>query len=297
VIRIGTRGSALALNQANWIIEQLQNHHPNEDIELRIIRTTGDEGRIETKGAFIKEIELALLEREIDLGVHSLKDMPTELAPGLKLVAFPQRVNPCDALICAVHSGLADLPTGARIGTGSPRRSSQLLAYRPDLKIVDMKGNVDTRLRKLVAGQCDAMVLAMAGLERLNLLHHVTEVIAPEVMLPAVGQGALGLEARTEDGQMRALLGCLDDVAVRAAVVAERAFLHRLGGGCRVPIAAHGKLGGDLMLLNGLVARPDGSEVLRDQLSGAPREAEALGRELGDRLLAAGAASLLKGAL
>ncbi len=293
MIVIGTRGSALALAQANWVLERLQALHPNETFETRVVRTTGDRGQIETKGAFIKELEQALLDGEIDLAVHSLKDMPTEFEPTLDLVAFPQRVDPRDALVSRDGRGLADLTAGARIGTGSPRRASQLLAHRPDLSMVEMKGNVDTRLRKLAEGQCDALVLAVAGLQRLDLLGHVTETLAPEVVLPAVGQGALAIEARADDAKIRVLVAAFDHAAARAAVLAERALLHRLGGGCRVPIAAYGRVEGDELVLDGRVARPDGGELLHDRLAGSPGEAEALGRALGDRLLAAGAARLL----
>jgi len=293
VIAIGTRGSALALAQANWVLQRLGALHPGKTFQTRVIRTTGDRGQIETKGAFIKELEQALLDREIDLAVHSLKDMPTEFEPTLDLVAFPQRVDPRDALVTRDGRGLADLPAGARIGTGSPRRASQLLAHRPDLCMVEMKGNVDTRLRKLAEGQCDAIVLAVAGLLRLDLLERVTETLDPEVVMPAVGQGALALEARADDEGVRALVADFDNAAARAAVLAERALLHRLGGGCRVPIAAYGRVEGDAFVLDGLVARPDGTEILRDRLTGAPDGAEALGRALGDRLLNAGAARLL----
>jgi len=293
VIAIGTRGSALARAQANWVLQRLQALHPDETFETRVVRTTGDRGRIETKGAFIKELEQALLDRDIDLAVHSLKDMPTAFEPTLDLVAFPQRVDPRDALISPDGRGLAELPVGARIGTGSPRRASQLLAHRPDLCMVEMKGNVDTRLRKLAEGQCDAIVLAVAGLLRLDHLERVTETLDPEVEMPAVGQGALALEARADDEGVRALVADFDNAAARAAVLAERALLHRLGGGCRVPIAAYGRVEGDAFVLDGLVARPDGTEILRDRLTGAPDGAEALGRALGDRLLNAGAARLL----
>jgi len=299
VIAIGTRGSALARAQANWVLQRLQALHPDETFETRVVRTTGDRGRIETKGAFIKELEQALLDRDIDLAVHSLKDMPTAFEPTLDLVAFPQRVDPRDALISPDGRGLAELPVGARIGTGSPRRASQLLAHRPDLCMVEMKGNVDTRLRKLAEGQCDAIVLAVAGLLRLDLLERVTETLDPEVVMPAVGQGALALEARADDEGVRALVADFDIAqnitlpftAAFSALGIERRGAERAHAAAQ--IAAYGRVEGDAFVLDGLVARPDGTEILRDRLTGAPDGAEALGRALGDRLLNAGAARLL----
>ena len=292
-IIVGTRGSALALAQTQEMLKQLQARHPSVEFVTKVIRTSGDRGQIREIGAFVKELEEALERGEIDLAVHSLKDLPTQLPEGLVIAAVPERANPRDALISREGLPLEALPQGARVGTGSPRRIAQLLALRSDLEIVPIRGNVDTRLRKLEAGEVDALVLAAAGLERLGRAARIVEVLSPEVMLPAVGQGALALEVRADDEFVLELLQPLDHPETRAAVMAERAFLGALGGGCRVPIAAYGRIEGEQLVLDGLVASPDGRKILKDRLSGSPDEAETLGRELAERLLAAGAAELL----
>jgi hydroxymethylbilane synthase len=290
---VGTRGSALALAQTQEVLKQLKACHPTVDFVTKVIKTSGDRGQIREIGAFVKELEEALQRGEIDLAVHSLKDLPTQLSEGLVIAAVPERADPRDVLISRDGLTLKALPQGARMGTGSPRRIAQLLALRSDLEIVPIRGNVDTRLRKLEAGEVDALVLAAAGLERLGRADHIVEVLSPEVMLPAVGQGALALEVRADDEFALELLQPFDHPETRAAVTAERAFLGALGGGCRVPIAAYGRIESKQLVLDGLVASPDGRKVLKDRLSGSPDEAEMLGRELAERLLAAGAAELL----
>jgi hydroxymethylbilane synthase len=290
---VGTRGSALALAQTQEVLEQLKACHPAVEFVTKVIRTSGDRGQIREIGAFVKELEDALQRGEIDLAVHSLKDLPTQLPGGLVIAAVPRRADSRDVLISRDGLTLKALPQGARLGTGSPRRMAQLLALRGDLEIVSIRGNVDTRLRKLKAGEVDALVLAAAGLERLGLINRINELLSLETMLPAVGQGALAVEVRADDGFALELVKALDHPETRAAVTAERAFLQALGGGCRVPIAAHGRIENGELVLDGLVAGPDARKILKDRLSGSPDEAETQGRELAERLLAAGAAELL----
>ncbi|MFB3829961.1 MAG: hydroxymethylbilane synthase [Bryobacteraceae bacterium] len=275
---IVSRGSQLALWQARWISGQL----PGSRIE--IVKTTGDRitdaplPQIGGKGLFTKEIEEALLDGRGDVAVHSLKDLPTALPPGLVLAATPVREDARDAIL---GMKLADLPRGARVGTSSPRRAAQLRAVRPDLVIDSLRGNLDTRLRKLAEGQYGAIVLALAGLKRMGWTDRVAEVLDPEIMCPAVGQGALGIETR-EDG--RRLVAFLDHAPTRAAVAAERAMLEALGGGCQLPMGAYARLEGDRLRVLGMVASPDGSRVVRAEVSGSAADAEAAGRELAARL-------------
>jgi hydroxymethylbilane synthase len=293
-IIIGTRGSALAQAQTEQILGQLRKLHPHIEFLTQVIKTTGDQGQTLTMGAFVKELEEALQRGEIDLAVHSLKDMPTELPGGLIIAAVSKRADPRDVLLSRDKLPLAKLPRGARVGTSSPRRIAQLLALRSDLVILPLQGNVDTRLKKLAAGEADALVLAAAGLERLGLLDRVTEFLSLEQFLPAAGQGALAIEARAEDLSVLNLLKSLEHPETRAAITAERTFLQALGGGCRVPIAAYGCITEGQLVLDGLVASPDGQRLLRDRLAGPPEVAETVGRELAERLLAAGAAQLLE---
>lgn len=298
-IRIGTRGSVLALTQTHWVEAQLRAVHPEVATELVVIKTTGDKitdvplARIGGKGLFIKEIEEALLKGEVDLAVHSLKDMPAELPPGCVLGAFPPREDWRDAFLSHKWASLEEIPPGGRVGTGSLRRRVQLLNRRPDLEVVPLRGNVDTRLRKLETENLAAVILAAAGLKRLGLGHLPRRYLGPEEMLPAVGQGVLALEVRADDGEMLELLAPLDHYPTRVTVTAERAFLARLGGGCLVPVAALGELTDGRLSLTGLISDAEGRQVVQDQVAGRPEDAAALGTELAARLLAAGGREIL----
>jgi hydroxymethylbilane synthase len=286
---VGTRGSSLARVQTELVLAALRARWSGLPIETKVIKTEGDR-KLDVsvnelgKGAFVKEIEVALLNGEIDLAVHSCKDLPTDAVPGLTLAAFPQRANPFDVLVSQGGRKLAELPAGALIGTSSRRRKAQLLMHRPDLRIADIRGNVDTRLRKLDAGQYDAVILAAAGLERLGWLHRATEILEPEVMLPAPAQGALAVQAREDDDMTLSLLVPLNDTATQAAVTAERAFLRALGGGCRVPIAAYAQAEAGRLTLHGLVAADDGSRHVRGQLEGPMAESVEIGVRLAEQL-------------
>jgi hydroxymethylbilane synthase len=309
---IGSRGSKLALWQANWVKTKLETAHPGLNVEIEIIKTTGDKlteaslVQIGGKGVFTKEIEDALIERRVDLAVHSLKDLPTTLPEGLHIAAITEREDVRDGLIVSeplrsIVKKIADLPMGARVGTSSLRRRAQLLSHRPDLQVLELRGNVDTRLRKLDEGQYDAIILASAGLIRLGLGDRITARIEPEEMLTAVGQGALGIEARIDDEQTNTLLEPLNHWPTRHATEAERAVLRRLGGGCAVPIAALGRIHKNkgkskkpgILTLDALVADAEGGKKIRHQLSGPPAQAEELGAELAQVLIAAGARELL----
>jgi hydroxymethylbilane synthase len=297
---IGTRGSALARWQAEWVKARLQAAHPGLDVSLAIIKTTGDKildvplAKVGGKGLFVKEIEEALLAGTVDLAVHSMKDVPTALPDPLHLAAVPRREDPFDALISRAAVPLAKLPAGATIGTSSLRRQAQLLAYRPDLKIVSLRGNLDTRLRKVSEGAMDAIVLAAAGLRRLGWADRITEILPPAVSLPAIGQGALGIECRREDERVNDMVRALDDPETAACVAAERAFLTRLEGGCQVPIAAYATLQVEGLTLEGLIAGVRGERVLRERIVGARGDGPKLGRELGERLLARGGEAILR---
>ncbi len=299
-IKIGTRGSQLALWQANWVKQQLTDHCPENTIEIVVIKTRGDMvldtplAKIGGKGLFVKEIEEALQKGSIDLAVHSLKDMPGRLPPGLTLGAVPVRETPWDALVAEKYDCLAALPAGARIGTSSLRRASQLQHRRPDLRIVPLRGNVDTRLGKLARGEMEAIILAAAGLLRLGMGDRITESLDKSVVLPAVAQGALGLEIRQDDHTTAEILRALDHRESRLAVTAERAFLQRLEGGCQVPIAAYAGVAGDHLTIEGLVADLSGKTVVTDSLSGTVDRAAELGVALAEKLLAAGAGEILQ---
>ncbi len=298
-LRIGTRGSVLALTQTRWVEAQLKARHPDLTTELVVIKTTGDKlkdvplAQVGGKGLFIKEIEEALLRGEVDLAVHSLKDMPAELPPGCRLGAFPAREDWRDAFLSHKWGGLAEIPAGGRVGTGSLRRRVQILHRRPDLEVVHLRGNVDTRLRKLESENLDAIILAAAGLNRLGLGHLPRTLLGPEDMLPAISQGALALEIRADDPALADLLAPLDHPPTRAAVTAERAFLGRLEGGCLVPVAALGELAGERLILTALISDLEGRRVLKDRTSGSPAEAAALGTALAERLLDAGGREIL----
>jgi len=298
-LRIGTRGSALALAQAAWVQQQIQGRYPQITVDLEIIKTTGDKiqdvalAKIGGKGLFTKEIEMAILSGEVDLGVHSMKDVPTEIPLGLVIGITTVREDPRDAFISRKYRSMAEIPLGGRIGTGSLRRRAQLLHLRPDLEIVPLRGNVDTRLRKLTEADLDAIILAAAGLHRLGRAGEITAILPEIQMLPAIGQGALGLEYRQGDAETEKLLEFFDDPETRVAVAAERAFLARLEGGCQVPIAAMGALKNGTLLLDGLIGDLTGARIYREQVSGLPEEAVNLGRQLAETLLKRGGAQIL----
>ncbi len=298
-IKIGTRGSALALVQANWVKDKLSKQFPDLTIELEIIETKGDKildvplANVGGKGLFVKEIEEAVLDGRAHLAVHSIKDVPAEFPEGLGIVAVAEREDFRDVLVSRDGLKLDELPSGARIGTSSLRRRAQLLNRRPDLKIESIRGNVETRLSKIVTENLDGVILAAAGLNRLGLAHKITQHLEPGVMLPAIGQGALGLETRMDDKVVLVIISFLDHRDTAVCVKAERAFLERLEGGCHVPIAALGVLKKDRLQLTGLVADPDGRKCLRDRLEAEPEEAEELGKSLAEELLDRGADKIL----
>ena len=298
---IATRGSALALWQAEHVKARLAEVAPDVTVEFNVIKTSGDQildvplAKVGGKGLFVKEIEQALLDHEADLAVHSMKDVPAELAPGLVLVAVSAREVPWDALCARAPVTVDSLAHGARVGTSSMRRQCQLLARRPDLHIAMLRGNVPTRIRKLDAGEFDAIVLAAAGLTRLGLAHRITQQLPLDVSIPAVAQGVLGLEARSGDARVADLIRrAIHDPAEERRVAAERSFLARMGGSCQTPLAAHAidAGGGDLRIV-GLCGMPDGSKLLRAEHTGPAAEAEQLGQRLADDLLAQGADRIL----
>jgi hydroxymethylbilane synthase len=295
-LRIGSRGSQLAQWQANHVSDLLRRQ--GHSVELEIIKTTGDKitevalAQVGTKGMFTKEIEEALDDRRIDLAVHSLKDLPTELASQFLLAAVMKRQDARDVFLSLDYAKFRDLPRKARVGTSSLRRQAQLKAVRPDLQVFPLRGNVDTRLRKLEEREYQAIILAAAGLNRLGRTERVREAIPVEVMCPAVGQGALGIECRSDDFETKKHLEFLDDAPARRTTAAERALLRTLGGGCQVPIGAHGELVDGGIRLTAIVARPDGSELLREQQTG--KDPEELGERIGRALLQKGAEAILR---
>jgi hydroxymethylbilane synthase len=297
-LRIGTRGSKLALAQTAWVKAQIEERYPNVRIETVLIKTSGDRFNetniraIGGKGLFTKEIEDALLSEEIDLAVHSMKDLPTELPAGLTVTAIAKREDPRDVLVSAHGTRLNQLSPGARIGTGSLRRTAQILHYRQDLSVMPIRGNVDTRLNKLDWGEFDALVMAAAGLKRIGREEKITEYISNEICLSAAGQGALGLESRQDD-PIREQLSFLHDPVSFAEVSAERSFLQRLGGGCHVPVGASAIAEGEKLVLFGAIASPDGRSLYRGETSGSVVDANELGRELAERLLSQGAQDIL----
>jgi len=295
-LRIGSRGSQLALWQANHIARLLRQR--GHQVELEVIRTTGDKmtdvalAKVGTKGMFTKEIEEALAGRQVDLAVHSLKDLPTEGPPGFEIAAITKRENPLDVFVSKHCSRIDDLLRRARVGTSSLRRQAQLKAFRPDLDIRPLRGNVDTRLRKLESGEYDAIILAAAGVTRLGLTALVRQVIPAEIMCPAAGQGALAIEIRLGDSAIGQHLAFLDDREARATTTCERALLNKLGGGCQVPIGSFAEVRGGRLHLEGVVANPDGSRVLREARDG--NDPEKLGTEVGDSLLRRGGDQILQ---
>ena len=298
-LRLGTRSSPLALCQANWVKDRVEEHNPSVTVSLVHIRTSGD--KIETplfkvggKGLFVKEIEDALLRGDVDLAVHSAKDLPAVIPEGLTLLIFPEREDPRDALITENGKRFNDIPPGGKIGTGSLRRQAQLLHLRPDLKIVPLRGNLDTRIGKLSSLQLDGVILASAGLCRMCWEARVAEYFEPELMLPAVGQGVLAIEGRMEDERVRRAVAPLNHIPTQIAFRAERAFLKRLGGGCQVPIAGLGKVEGEKVRLTGLVAGIDGQRVVKGSAEGPFGDEEELGKNLAEELLAKGAEDILE---
>ncbi|HQU43167.1 MAG: hydroxymethylbilane synthase [Planctomycetia bacterium 21-64-5] len=300
LLRLGTRASPLARWQAEWVAGELRTLGHN--VALVPLSTRGDQeqaaslGAIGGQGVFTKELQRALLRDEIDLAVHSLKDLPTDAVDGLELGAVPPREATADVLVSRASASFADLPQGAAIGTGSLRRRAQLWHARPDLKMLDVRGNVDTRLRKLTEGQYDALVLAQAGLMRLGLASHITEILPEAVMLPAVGQGALGIEIRAADAELKAALMPLDDTASHAAVIAERAMLAALRTGCLAPVAAKAEVVAGTLRLRGVVLSGDGSRRMMAQHDGPPGDAAKIGERVAAELLSQGAAELIAAA-
>lgn len=298
-LTIGTRQSLLALWQSNHIAALLRKQYPKCEVVLKKIVTKGDRildvplAQIGGKGLFTKEIEENLLDGTIDLAVHSLKDMPTVLPEGLCLTAITERANVGDAFVSNKYGSFEELPLGAVVGTSSLRRKAQLLAKRPDLEIRDLRGNVDTRLRKLDEGLYDAIILAAAGLERLGHGDRISSLIPADVCLPAVGQGALAIEARTEDKEVRDMLSFLNDLTTKQATDAERAFLGLLEGGCQVPIGVHADVEGENIRIEAIIAALDGSNILRDTINGKADDAVSLGKQLGKKMLAAGGQEIL----
>jgi hydroxymethylbilane synthase len=299
-LKIATRKSQLALWQAEHVAALMRRAHPGIAVELEPMSTKGDRildrslAAIGGKGLFIKDLEAALQARRADLAVHSMKDVPGDLPDDLVIAAVLPRADPLDALVSASATSLEDLPRGARLGTSSLRRQAQLLAARPDLRIEALRGNVDTRLRRLDKGELDAIVLACAGLIRLGLESRISARLDPKISLPAVGQGVIGIECRLDDSRLRDALRVLNDAGTQAAIEAERAFARRLGGSCQSPIAAFARVAQDRLTLEGLVAEPDGSQLLRDIITGSASQPQLLGEQLAERVLAAGAGELLQ---
>ncbi|PIQ97802.1 MAG: hydroxymethylbilane synthase [Nitrospinae bacterium CG11_big_fil_rev_8_21_14_0_20_56_8] len=299
-IVIGTRGSPLAVWQAHWVKDQLEGIHTDLKVEIVIIKTSGDKildvplNKIGGKGLFVKEIEEAMMRREIDIAVHSMKDVPMKLPFELCLSAICEREVPFDALVSRNGLKLDDLPENAKIGTSSLRRSTQLLNCRPDLQIVPLRGNVNTRLAKLDTQELDAIVLAAAGMRRMGWESRITEILQPELLLPAMGQGAVGIEARKSDPNILGYVGELDHEETHFAVEAERAFVNALDGGCQVPIGAYAVLENDTLRLTGLVSSLDGRKIFKLSKSGAPQSAREIGETMGREILSMGADAVLK---
>ncbi len=298
-LRIATRKSPLALWQANHVRDALLARHPQLDIELVTMTTQGDKildtplAKVGGKGLFVKELETGILERRADLAVHSMKDVPVEFPAGLGLGAILPREDPRDVLISNAFSAIDELPAGARVGTSSLRRQCQLRAQRPDLQVLDLRGNVNTRLQKLDNGDYDAIMLAAAGVKRMGWKERITQVLAPEQFLPAIGQGAIGIEVRRGDDRVAELVAQLNDDQTAVRVAAERSLNAALQGGCQVPIAGYAEISHGVIVLRALVGRPDGSRLIQGVISGRPQDAEELGRVLADDLLSRGAREVL----
>ncbi len=299
ILRIATRKSPLAIWQAEHVTERLQQLHPQLQIELVRMSTSGDKlldsplSQVGGKGLFVKELEQGLLSGAADIAVHSMKDVPVELPPGLHLPVILQREDPRDAFVANTYANIDELPPGARLGTASLRRQCQLRARRPDLDIVTLRGNVNSRLAKLDGGEYAAIMLAAAGLIRLGMGTRITRLLEPDESLPAIGQGAIGIECRDGDSRVLDLIGALDHAPTHICVRAERALNTRLHGGCQVPIAGFAELGHGVILLRGLVGSLDGQRFVRGDISGKPEDAEELGTVLAEDLLARGAGAIL----
>ncbi len=312
-IFIGTRGSKLALYQAEWVKSELQRIHQGIEIEINKIKTTGDKildvplAKIGGKGLFVKEIEESLLRGKIHIAVHSMKDMPTDLPKGLHVAAICKREDPRDAFVSRFRNAqfeiqnINDLPPGAKVGTSSLRRSCQLLNIRSDLHIMQLRGNLDTRLRKLDEGQFEAIIVAVAGMKRLGFAERITEILEPRIFLPAIGQGAIGIECRADNEIINAIVGVLNHRETSIPIRAERAFLKRLGGGCQVPIAAHARIEQEakgkeqrLLIMDGLVGSVSGDKIVKGHIEGTSDEAESLGERLAEDLLSRGAKEILE---
>ena len=299
-LKIGTRASKLAMWQAQWVKDSLRKNGWNKEIELVPIRTKGDKildsplAKIGGKGLFVKEIEEALIRNEIDMAVHSMKDVPTKLVDGLTIGAVTDREDPRDALVSRDNMILKHLPKDAMVGTSSLRRQSQILHHFPGFQIIQIRGNVETRLRRIEGPEgLNAVIVAAAGLNRLGLYDRVTEYLPPEICLPAIGQGAMGIEIREDDKRIKAVIQPINDHRTNISVMAERAFLHRLGGSCQIPIAGFAEVKGDEVVLEGMVASLDGARMIRDKLSAPIEEAQKLGIELAEQLLVEGASKIL----
>ncbi len=299
LLRIATRKSPLALWQAEHVRQRLQAFHPELTIELVTMSTQGDRvldsplAKIGGKGLFVKELENGMLEGRADIAVHSMKDVPAGLPDGLDIGAILEREDPRDAFVSNAYASVEVLPHGARVGTSSLRRQCQLRAIRPDLVILDLRGNVNTRLSKLDNGDYDAIVLAAAGLKRLGMEERIARALSPEEMLPAIAQGVIGIECRSNDARVIALIKALNDPYTALRTTAERAMNARLAGGCQAPVAGYSELDGDLLHLRGLVGRADGSDMVHGDISGPPADAASLGEQLAEDLLARGAKSIL----
>ncbi len=298
IIRLGSRGSTLALWQAEHIRAEVE-RHTGRRVEITRIKTTGDVildvplSKVGGKGLFVKEIEEALLSNRIDLAVHSMKDVPTDLPGGLEICCITRREDPRDAFLSSKYARFEDLPMGARVGTSSLRRQTQILGLRPDLSVDQLRGNLDSRIRKMEEGRYDAILLAAAGLRRLGWDGKIRQTLPVDVSIPAIGQGALGIEIRGGDARTREAVAFLDDQETSLAVRAERGFLKRLEGGCQVPIAAHGTVDGGTVFLTGLIGKPDGTSILRGSRNGSASAPEAIGVALADELLSRGGREIL----
>ncbi len=296
---IGSRGSDLALWQTDFIKTQLEKRFPDAEFSVKIIKTTGDAildtalSKIGDKGLFTRQIENALLNKEIDLAVHSLKDLPTTQPENLKIAAVSARETPNDAFISTKYDSIADLPLKAKVATGSLRRRSQLLAYRPDLEIVEIRGNVPTRIEKFLASDLDGIILAYAGVHRLKLDKYIKQVVPEEILLPAVGQGVMAVEIRESDAEMFEMLREINDASAEIRITAERAFLRMLEGGCQVPIGGFAVLENETLILKGFVGDLNGEKTVRDSMSGSKAEPEFLGKALAEKFLENGAAEIL----
>jgi hydroxymethylbilane synthase len=296
---IGSRGSALALAQTSWVRERILDRFPDAEVTVKIIKTSADKDQTTSLragsgiGVFVKEIEQALLNEEIDLAVHSMKDLPTQIPEELEIAAVPEREDARDVLISKDSKKLAGLARNCRIGTGSIRRQAQLLAIRPDLKIVDIRGNIDTRLKKLKSGSYDAILLACAGLNRLGLQSEISDILDFKDMLPAPGQGALAIETRKGDRRVETFASALNHKPSFAAVLAERSFLQQMGGGCNVPVAAYARATLDSIAIEGLVASPDGTQIIRDSVQNKLESADEAAVALANSILARGGRAIL----